>query len=101
MSLEIGGRADKLANEYERFWVVNLALDVLHGDAAWIYWEPAGDQGQGVELRLGLLNGQIEVHQCKKENGTTGKWPPSSLEKVLRAAKVQLGRPDVNRFVFV
>ncbi|MFI5399329.1 MAG: hypothetical protein ACHQ9S_27690 [Candidatus Binatia bacterium] len=101
MSLEIGGRADKLANEYERLWVVNLALDVLHGDAAWIYWEPAGDQGQGVELRLGLLNRQIEVHQCKKENGTTGKWPPSSLEKVLRAAKVQLGRPDVNRFVFV
>lgn len=40
MSLEIGGRADKLGNEYERRWVVNVAFELLEGRATWIQWEP-------------------------------------------------------------
>ncbi|HED64474.1 MAG TPA: ATP-binding protein, partial [Planctomycetes bacterium] len=101
MALELGGRADKFGNQYERLWIIRQALRMLEGEAVSIHWEPLGDEGEGIEFRLRLLDGTTEGHQCKSENGTAGRWTAASLKKVLPKAKLQLTTGHVDRFVFV
>ncbi len=103
MSREIGGRADKDGNEYEKLWVVSLALDVLEGKATSLLWEPLGEAGLGAELLLTKLDGRREAHQCKIENGLSGKWTVADLARagVLQAARRQLEHGGASRFVFV
>lgn len=103
MSQEFGGRSDKFGNEFERLWVVSLALRILDGTATSLLWEPLGPPGKGIELRLTLPDGIVEAHQCKIENGYHGNWTVHALRKagVVDAARTQLDRSDVDRFVFV
>ncbi|HEV2845212.1 MAG TPA: hypothetical protein VG477_10230, partial [Thermoanaerobaculia bacterium] len=103
MSREIGGRADKDGNEFERLWVVDQALRVLQGKATSLQWEPAGKSSYGMELEVTLPDGGREVHQCKIERDLKGHWSASDLATadVLKAAQRHLQRPGVSEFVFV
>ena len=89
MAMEPGGRADKLGNEYERLWVVYQLLRVLRNDVAAITWEPAGADGEGIDLSVELLDGAHSRQSCKRENGGHGKWTLAHLNGrgVLAAAK--------------
>jgi hypothetical protein len=102
MSREIGGRADKDGNEFEKLWVVSLAFRVVQGEATSLIWEPLG-LGAGIELCLVLPDHSREVHQCKIENGTKGRWTAADLSRVgvLEAARDQLQGGQAERFVFV
>lgn len=101
MGLELGGRADKFGNEYERLWLIKQALRMLEDDVVSLLWELPGDEGEGIEFRLVLIDDKSEGHQCKSESGTAGKWTASSLKKVLPKAKKQITDRHVDRFVFV
>lgn len=50
MSRELGGRSDKFGNEFERLWVVSLALRILDGQATRLRWEPLGFEGDGSDI---------------------------------------------------
>jgi hypothetical protein len=101
MALELGGRADKFGNDYERQWIIRQALRLLDGEATSIHWELLGDEGDGVEFQLCLLDGTVEGHQCKRESGTASKWTVASLRKVLPKAKKQIVDGHISQFVFV
>lgn len=103
MSREIGGRADKDGNEFERLWFVDQALRVLQGKATSLQWEPPGKTGFGMEMEVAFPDGGREVHQCKIENGIKGHWSAADLDAagVLKAALRHLDRPSVTGFVFV
>jgi hypothetical protein len=103
MSREIGGRADKDGNEFERLWVVDQALRVLQGKATSLQWEPVGKTSFGMELEVTLPDNGREVHQCKIEKDIKGHWSAADLNAagVLTAAQRHLQRPGVTVFVFV
>jgi NACHT domain-containing protein len=103
MSREIGGRADKDGNEFERLWVVDHALRVLQGKATSLKWEPAGKSGFGMEFEVTFPDGRREVHQCKIEKDIKGRWTAADLNAagVLTAAQRHLQKPSVSEFVFV
>lgn len=103
MARAIGGRADKDGNEFERLWIVQLGLRMLAGEVSSLTWEPAGPDGYGVEVEVALPDGRFQVHQCKIENGTKGRWSVADLAAagVLGTALRHLRRPPVAEFVFV
>src|SRR6476661_114611 len=103
MSREIGGRADKDGNEFERLWVTDQALRVLQGRATSLQWEPPCPTSFCLELEVGLPDGKREVHQCKIEKDLKGQWSAADLDAagVLKAALRHLQRPSVSEFVFV
>ncbi len=101
MSQIAGGRADKYGNAFERLWIVHLALEVVEGRLTSIKWEPLGPEGAGVECVVTRPNGTKEVHQCKINNGTEGKWSAANLTKVLATAKVHLESDPNTRFFFI
>jgi hypothetical protein len=103
MAREIGGRAEKDGNEFERLWLAWQALRVLGGEVASLHWERAGEIGFGIDLELSLPDGRREVEQCKIENGAKGRWSAADLadEGVLGAAHRHLQRPGIDAFVFV
>ncbi len=51
---------------------------------------------------MGRSNGSREAHQCKRENGTVGRWSVADLasKQVIANAKFQLNRGPSHRFVF-
>lgn len=101
MSQIAGGRADKCGNAFERLWIVYLSLEVVEGSATSIKWEPLGPEGTGIECVVTRPNGTKEMHQCKINNGTDGKWTSADLAKVLAAAKVHLESDSNARFFFI
>jgi len=101
MSQIAGGRADKCGNAFERLWIVYLALNVVEGLATSIKWEPLGPEGAGIECEVTLADGTREMHQCKINNGTDGKWTAADLLKVLAAARVHLESDSNTKFFFI
>jgi len=100
MSQLAGGRADKFGNEFERHWVVFLALDVVEGRASSLKWEPLGPVEAGVDCEVRSPDGTLTKYQCKALNGTKGSWSASDLSDVLSAAKAHLEASPVARFAF-
>jgi hypothetical protein len=102
MASEPGGRADKLGNEFERLWAVRHLIELIAGKATWFRIEALGDDEKGTEFWVGRPDGVREAHQCKRENGTVGKWSVADLEAkgIIKAAKFQLNRDPSHRFVF-
>ncbi len=103
MAREIGRLADKDGNEFERLWLVSLALRALAGEITSLHWERAGEIGFGIECEVTFPDGRRQVHQCKIENGALGRWSAADLAAagVLDAALRHLQRPGVAEFVFV
>ncbi|MDX2039414.1 MAG: hypothetical protein SFX72_22400 [Isosphaeraceae bacterium] len=102
MASEPGGRADKLGNEFERLWAVRHLIELVAGLATTFQLEALGDDEKGTEFWVGRPNGTREAHQCKRENGTVGKWSVADLtaKKVIRTARFQLDRAPSHCFIF-
>jgi hypothetical protein len=103
MSYEPGGRSDKLPNEFERHWMVGVALRLLDGVYTYLEWETLDSQGEGIEGSAGLPTGGILDFQCKQDSGGKGKWSLADLQGngVLLAVKKSLLKSVDRRFTFV
>jgi hypothetical protein len=103
MASEPGGRADKLGNEFERLWIVRHLIELVAGKAMAVRIEPPGDDERGTDFWVIRPDGIREAHQCKRENGSAGRWPVAALAAggVISNAKFQLDRDPAYRFVFV
>lgn len=103
MASEPGGRADKLGNEFERLWAVQHVIELVSEKAVSVRIEPLGDDERGTEFWVVRPDGTSEAHQCKRENGSAGRWSISDLEakRIISNAKYQLDRDPTYRFVFV
>ena len=103
MASEPGGRADKLGNEFERLWAVQLLVELVAGRATKIEIECLGDDQRGTELWVTRPDRTREAHQCKRENGSEGRWSVATLERkrIISNARFQLHRDPAHRFVFV
>src|SRR2546426_4052536 len=101
MASEPGGRAAKLGIEFERLWAVRHFIELIAGRATMIWIEPLGDDEKGTEFWVGRPDGTREAHQCKRENGTAGKWSVADLEakRIISKARFQLSRDPSHRFV--
>jgi hypothetical protein len=95
-----GGEAGKFGARFEELWTVKHLLDVLLGRADAVTVEPVDPLGDAVEFLVDR-NGEIEGHQCKRQDGDSANWTILRLDDkgVLTAAKayVDLGR----RYSFV
>ena len=52
MAFELGGRADKFGNRYERRYFVSLMAKVLQGGLLSVQSEPTGDDESGYYRRI-------------------------------------------------
>jgi len=77
-----GGGADKVGNRYELRWTARQFLRLLTDEAAWIYLEPIGPEGDLIEFRLARADGGIEVHQAKRQQAGRGHWTIADLDRV-------------------
>lgn len=95
-----GGTADKLGGRYEARWTVNCALRILAERADWIWVEPIGPLGEGIEFIL-HRDGREEHHQVKRQKTGQGHWTLGALKdaKVLANFKAILGRSGNPRFI--
>jgi hypothetical protein len=102
MASDPAGRADKLGNEFERLWAVRHLIELVSGRAMSVKIEALGDDERGTEFWVDRPDGTREAHQCKRENGTTGRWSVADLEakRVITNAQVQLGGDPRHRFIF-
>jgi hypothetical protein len=103
MAMEPGGRADKIGNEYERAWLVRLLLGILAGENRTVTPEPAGRPNARADVRVVRTDGVVVRYQCKRENGSKGRWSVADLvrEGVVAAAGQALTHDPGSRFVFV
>lgn len=51
MAFELGGRADKFGNRYERRYFVSLMAKVLQGGLLSVQSEPTGDDESGTDTK--------------------------------------------------
>lgn len=54
MAFELGGRADKFGNRYERRYFVSLMAKVLQGGLLSVQSEPTGDDESGTDIIVEL-----------------------------------------------
>lgn len=82
MSPRPGGEADKLGNKYEAAWVIRHALYCIADDAYSLTLEDVDiDVGKGSEFTY-QSGTSIEVHQLKRQNGTSNSWTVKSLAEL-------------------
>ena len=73
-----GGASAKAGVRYEYLWTVVCMARVLRGEADWIYLEPPGEEGEGVEFSLSTASG-TEYHQVKRQLTGKGVWSLGEL----------------------
>ncbi len=82
MSPRRGGEADKLGNKYEAAWAIRHALYCIADDAYSLTLEDVDiDVGKGSEFTY-QGGTSIEVHQLKRQNGTSNSWTVKSLAEL-------------------
>lgn len=79
MSLEKGGRADKIGNQYENRFLAKLLIRLVEEQLISVIVEPLGEDGDGVEYVVETASGDRIFYQCKASNGAKDKWSPSDL----------------------
>ena len=103
MSLEVGGRADKIGNSYENRFLAKLLLRLVREEYKSVEVEPLGPQGEGVEFVAEKPTGECVFYQCKVSNGGKTKWTVADLQRLnilSTAQKHILGAPhNVYRFI--
>ena len=102
MAFELGGRADKFGNRYERRYFVSLMAKVLQGGLLSVQSEPTGDDESGTDIIVEYQGGRKDFHQCKARNGSNEHWTTSALarHKVFQHIKEHV-KTEQNHFVFV
>lgn len=103
MSYESGGRSDKFGNDFERDWMVGVALRVIEGRYTSLLWEPLGTQGDGIEGIINSVEGRTIDFQCKVGNGSAGKWTVEDLHRrgILATAFRTFSKSPTHDFLFV
>jgi hypothetical protein len=103
MAFPIGGRGDKLGNNYEDRFLVRKYLDLLNNKVQSIIVEAIGQDEEGVEFWTQHFDGTREAFQCKARNAMNENWSVSSLKSkgVLTKLQNQLDRSEKHRFFFV
>ena len=81
MAFELGGRADKFGNRYERRYFVSLMAKVLQGGLLSVQSEPTGDDESGTDIIVEYQGGRKDFHQCKARNGSNEHWTTSALAR--------------------
>ena len=74
MSLESGGRADKIGNSYENRYLAKLLLRLVEETYTSVEVEPLGTENDGVEYITTSSDGSRIYYQCKASNGPESKW---------------------------
>ena len=102
MAFELGGRADKFGNRYERRYFVSLMAKVLQGGLLSVQSEPTGDDESGTDIIVEYQGGRKDFHQCKARSGSNEHWTMSALarHKVFQHIKEHV-KTEQNHFVFV
>jgi len=68
-----GGESDKLGNQYEAIWTVEVALDVFVGHLVSITIEAFGEEATGVEFHAENLDCTLQFHSVKRQK-QGGDW---------------------------
>src|SRR5437867_3640779 len=100
MSSATGGRADKLGNRYEGWWVALKLIELLAEEVRSVQLEALGDDERGVDIWVTLKNRKRDAQQCKRKNRSVGKWAMGELfrQGVLASVALQLARDPTARF---
>ena len=103
MSLEKGGRADKVGNQYENFILGKQLLRLVEGKLKAIEVEPLGVEGKGVEYIVTKIDGTRAYYQCKAANGERNSWSVKNLTTmgIFENAKEHILRSERNEFRFI
>jgi hypothetical protein len=88
---------------FQNLWAVRQLLLVLSEELRTVRIEPAGAEGEGVDVIVTLPDGRSEYQQCKRSYRQVGKWTLSVLnaEGVLAAIGKQLRTDSEGNFRFV
>ena len=81
MGMELGGRASKLGDTYERLWAVRHALMVIDGRRQSLLWEPIGEDENGIDLWITANDGHRHGHQLKRQNRSKEYWSIADLRE--------------------
>lgn len=79
MSLEPGGRCDKLGNAYEDRYFASLMLRLIQEEIQSITVEKLGEYGDYAEYVVEQADGVHRFYQCKASNGTASSWSIAQL----------------------
>ncbi len=103
MSLESGGRTDKIGNQYENRYLAKLLLRLVEETICSIEVEPLGPDGDGVEYITQKSTGEKVFYQCKASNNIKTHWTGTNLNnlKVFEKAKKHIGTNPNNEYHFV
>lgn len=103
MSLEKGGRADKVGNQYENFILGKRLLRLVEGKLKAIEVEPLGVEGKGVEYIVTKMDGTRVYYQCKAANKGRNSWSVKNLTTmgIFENAKEHILRSERNEFRFI
>lgn len=103
MPNEKGGRADKLGNKYENWWLVRQMLRLIEEEILSLVVEAIGDHEVGVDLWINNKNGSKECHQCKGRNASNEYWRIGDLaaKGIFSKAKHQLNSDNDVYYHFV
>ena len=103
MSLETGGRSDKIGNQYENRYFAKSLLELISESITSIEVEPLGPEGNGIEYIVISQNGERRYYQCKAANGINLKWKPVDLNRysIFKTAKEHILRQENNHFYFI
>ena len=101
MTPRAGGEAGKFGDRYEGRWTVGRLLEVLADRALWLVVEDEADLAEGAEFTLCRADGQLEVHQVKRQFGLGATWTPLRLgnEGVLDAMALHADAGREFRFI--
>ncbi len=103
MSLEKGGRADKLGNRYENRFLAKLLIRLVEEKIVFLEVEPLGETGDGVEYIAEYANGKTYFYQCKASNKTATKWTVADLQRlnIFDKARKHVLRNTNNEYHFI
>lgn len=103
MSLESGGRADKIGNSYENRYLAKLLLRLVEETYSTVEVEPLGTENDGVEYITTNSDGVRTYYQCKASNGPESKWTFATLRdmNVFKNARAHLDASPENIYHFI
>ena len=96
-----GGEADKVGNRYELAWATRHALYcIVDPSRSLTIEDPDADLSRGSEFTY-VNGGEVEVHQVKRQHGSSNYWSVSALAalRVFAAAEFHVGAGRRYRFV--
>lgn len=101
MAPRSGGEADKVGNRFELAWATRYALHCVDNPSrSLILEDPDLDLSRGSEFTF-VDGGVVEVHQVKRQHGSSNYWSVSALAalKVFAAAEAHVRAGRRYRFV--